>query len=585
MFDSDPKASQILDSFPLLTGVYLDPTAGAVTASRPAAVLHQSSAGKIREIDNLVIEDVYPKNELDARYAELGWPFPAQLPSRPWGVHPTVYGDSSRSDTGTWASRRFMVQRATINISLNDIRPVEPLVEAFETALCHATYDLQFRALQEVGEMIPLNAVAGAFIAVTGILSHGTALPHHATTPAATLYGAQYNLTEILDRHLGTTGSFDRRLGSRVQGGSSEALLSEGCDAWRRSVVGHPENWSIVKVYRAVLVTDILSARLRDRVMKIFTGSIISRSPSVGTPHGSGFDGSANGLQTIQKIKIWFSESKIQDIAVEYHGGAKAGPYSFGIENPQSQSDVLVLAPGEYVTDIFAWHHHDGWIMGIQFVKNTLELSPIYGIGDRDSSSNNPPVLSSGDSKALLGISGAYTSDSLSRIQAVWRSDVIMRRQRHVQTLFTGNTKGRVYNDLQYLADPANARIVQITGRAGGAVASLRTTYISVSGGSLVRCETPSHGWDVGPLQTMILEEGEYIIGVCGSHNHLWMHQIQFITNKRTHPPFGTENGYVKFNFSAPKTIDGRDMVLHYMVGTSGGCLHSVMFVWAELPL
>ncbi|KAH7332708.1 hypothetical protein B0J17DRAFT_678492 [Rhizoctonia solani] len=89
----------------------------------------------------------------------------------------------------------------------------------------------------------------------------------------------------------------------------------------------------------------------------------------------------------------------------------------------------------------------------------------------------------------------------------------------------------------------------------------------------------------MGPLQTITLESDEYIIGVRGNHNNWWMHQIQFVTNKRTHPPFGTQNGNVPFSFDAPKTMDGRDMVLHYMVGTSGGCLHSALFVWAEMPL
>ncbi|KAH7332705.1 hypothetical protein B0J17DRAFT_153977 [Rhizoctonia solani] len=83
----------------------------------------------------------------------------------------------------------------------------------------------------------------------------------------------------------------------------------------------------------------------------------------------------------------------------------------------------------------------------------------------------------------------------------------------------------------------------------------------------------------------MALEQGEYITGVRGSHNHHWVHQLQFITNKREHSPFGADKGNVSFSIDAPKTIDGKDMVLHYMAGKHQGCVHSVLFVWAEMPL
>ncbi|KAH7332703.1 hypothetical protein B0J17DRAFT_722218 [Rhizoctonia solani] len=63
----------------------------------------------------------------------------------------------------------------------------------------------------------------------------------------------------------------------------------------------------------------------------------------------------------------------------------------------------------------------------------------------------------------------------------------------------------------------------------------------------------------------MNLEEEGYIIGVRGSHNYQWIHQLQFVTNRGEHPPFGADKGNVPFGFNAPKTIDGKDTVLHYM--------------------
>ncbi|CAE6490617.1 unnamed protein product [Rhizoctonia solani] len=372
--------------------------------------------------------------------------------------------------------------------------------------------------------------VAGASLGVTGILRNGITLPNSVSPPEKPLGARSYNLADIVDQHLGITGSFSKRLESRVQGGLSEVLLDEGYEAWLKSISENPTRWRIIKVHHVVPTTDILGDKLRQRVRGLFTSSLIYRSPSVGAPHGSSFE-------------------------------------------------------GEYITDIWVWHHMKGWTAGIQFVKSNLECSPIYGIKDRESNDTHPPVLLSGNGNALLGISGAYTSDHICQLKAVWRSDVAVQRQRHTQTSFTGSNIGIIFNDLQYLADPASARIVQITARAGGSLADLRTTYESVCGGGLVRCEAAAHGWDFGPTKTMILEEDEYIIGVRGSHNYHWIHQLQFVTNKREHPPFGADKGNVSFSFNAPKTIDGKNMVLHYMAGkrqVATRSLHSTEFLLVQ---
>ncbi|CUA74768.1 hypothetical protein RSOLAG22IIIB_05708 [Rhizoctonia solani] len=367
----------------------------------------------------------------------------------------------------------------------------------------------------------------------------------------------------------------------------SSQVFREGYDTWLKSVVDNPASWRIIKIVHAVPITEILTAQLRDRIEMLFTNSVILRSPSIGAPHALSFDGAANGVQSIESITIWFSTSRIRDIAVAYAGGTTAGPYSYGLSDHESQSDVFTLAPGEFITDVFVWSHFDGWIMGIQFVKSNLGLSPIYGIRTKDSITSQHPALLSGNGNALLGLSGAYTSDGLTQLQAVWRTDVIIRRQRHTQTSCIGGTTGYVFNDLQYLADPATSRIAQITARAGGkhGVAKFQTTYVSISGDALTRTETPLRGSDGGNLITMTLEEDEYIGGIRGHHNNHGIQRIQFITNRKTHPAFGAETGDIAFSFDAPKTSDGRDMVLNYMAGKSRGWLDAILFVWAEMPL
>ncbi|CAE6468338.1 unnamed protein product, partial [Rhizoctonia solani] len=244
---------------------------------------------------------------------------------------------------------------------------------------------------------------------------------------------------------------------------------------------------------------------------------------------------------------------------------------------------------GEYVTDMFVWHHIDGWIAGIQFIKSTAEHSPIYGIPERNKGfTSHPPVLLAGNGNALLGMSGTYNADGISQMKAIWRSDVVLRRKRYTQTSFIGGQHGVVFHDLKYLANPATARITQICACARGSdgtVCNFRITYESMSEEGCTRAETPLRGPDSGPRVTITLEPGEYITGVRGSHNNDWIFRLQFITNKKTHPAFGTATGSVPFSIDAPKTPDGRDMVLHYVVGKTRGCVDSLLFVWAEMPL
>ncbi|CAE6496007.1 unnamed protein product [Rhizoctonia solani] len=58
MFDPNPARTHSLGKFPLLTGVFLDPTTGPLTLSRPVAVLRDANTDKITEIDESVTEDI-----------------------------------------------------------------------------------------------------------------------------------------------------------------------------------------------------------------------------------------------------------------------------------------------------------------------------------------------------------------------------------------------------------------------------------------------------------------------------------------------------------------------------------------------
>ncbi|CAE6510786.1 unnamed protein product [Rhizoctonia solani] len=601
MLDSNQQELQIIRRTSILNGVFFDPATGPVTTNRPAATLTTSDTGRVRAIHSSVTEDIILDSELDAHYSQLGWPCPSKLP-RPWDIITPRNQRPIRSET--WGSRRLMIQELDITFSLQDLCPEESLVEAFEAALRQRTNALRIRSLREVfatwGEMIPLNVVVGACMTATGRISGEINLPDSGValgdsnssylnnnSTSSNSRSQPYRLTDIVDECLGTASSFTRKLESRVQGGSPQRLLMEGYEAWLKSIIDNPASWRIIKIIHAVPIIAILSPQLRDEIELLFTNSIILRSPSVGAPHMLSFDGNSNILRNIERVTVWFSASRIRDIAVAYTGGIVAGPYSYGLSDHESQSDVFMLAPGEYITDMFVWSHPDGWIMGVQFVKNCPGLSPIYGIRTKDSITSRPPVLLSGNGNVLLALAGAYTSDGLSQLQVEYIFSQKPRSELWGDiSVIGGGATGYVFNDLQYLADPATARIAQITARSGGihGVAKFQTTYISVSGEALIRSETPPRGFDDGHLSAMTLGDGEYIIGVRGYHNNHGIQRIQFITNIKTHSAFGADTGEIAFSFDAPKTRDGRDMALHYMAGKSRGWLDAVLFVWAEMP-
>ncbi|CAE6435675.1 unnamed protein product [Rhizoctonia solani] len=222
-----PNETQVLENLSrlmsmlrlVLTGVYFDASTGPVAASCPAVVINSSSTERIRPVSESVIEDIYPENELDAHHARLGWPSLSKLPERPWSI--LTPRDQRPLKTEIWASRRFMMQKWTMNISPRDLSPVEPLVEAVKDALGQRTNALRIRALREVfitwGEMIPVNVVVGACLVATGTLNNATTLPDSGTSSKSSSKENQGNLVDVVDRHLGTMRCFARRLETRVQ--------------------------------------------------------------------------------------------------------------------------------------------------------------------------------------------------------------------------------------------------------------------------------------------------------------------------------------------------------------------------------
>ncbi|CAE6500800.1 unnamed protein product [Rhizoctonia solani] len=580
MVRPDELKDKLLADSDFLRGIAVSASTGPYKCSQQVAQLRPDAIYSVQTSQDIAIEDIYPANEFDARFAHLGWPAPSALPAQPWNtLNP---GTQTPPSSNNWISRRMVGHRWIISIRIEDLIAIDPFVEAVQDALKNSSVGGKIQALRGVfaawGEMIPLVAVVGFSLAATGTLGSNQNLTGNASTFRPPDRGP--DIMQMIDHSLDITGTFERRFESRIQGGYPDIYSQSGFNAWLTNVcnVDNSPTWEVVKVNQAAPITSLLPERLRKQIDQLFSYSnLVSRSPSVGTQMPFGFDGASLGLRVIKQINIWHSQAAgIQDISFVYTNGAVAGPYGFGRNNPNQPYDSFVLAQGEFITECFVWHT-SSIICSLQFVKNTTQISAFYGF---QSSLGDPTIFTTGGN-ALMGFSGNCSAQNLIQVQPVWRRDMSVDAYRSIATATVGVANTYLFNDFQYLCNPANSRISKMRFRnTASVVAGLQITYSCKLDGNEIHQETPVRGTDAGPVDTWVLAEDESIVQVKGRSSGAAVYQLEFLTNKGNTKKFGQEAGEA-FNLVPPK----KDMVLYYLLGKSAGYVQSLTFVWGAPPL
>ncbi|CAE6490281.1 unnamed protein product [Rhizoctonia solani] len=579
--DPDDPDYKPLEQPDFLRGVSFNGSSEPYKCSRQVFRVREDTVYSILPCQGVSTEEFYPGDDVDARYTHMGWPAPGSLPARPWDV---IYQmPKAPSGQDKWVSRRMVVSRWSINLRIEDMAPVEGFIQVVEEALREWTTVDQMEALRKVfavwGEMIPLAAIIGCSLAATGTLGSQQTLTGDSATFRPPDRGP--DVMQMIERSLDITGKFERRFESRIQGGCPEIFSKSGFDAWLANAVETDNwpTWEVVKVNRAAPITDLLPKFLREKVNRLFSyGNMISRSPAVGSQVPFGFDGASLGAKDIKQINVWHNGSFMHDISIVYTDGATAGPYGFGKTN--RITDSFVLARGECITDLFIWIT-PGAINGIQFAKNTTQLSPRYGV----QAGAGDPVICSMAGRALLGISGSFTTTSLTQVQclpkAVWRNDVRSYECRSIDTTTIGTSNATIFNDFRFLGDPTTSRIsrIQYRNTTNQPVARLQITYSSNCDGKSNYQTTPLRGTDAGAVNTWSFEEGEYITQVKGNYSGAVIYCLELVTNKGNSRKFGQVAGDT-FYLTPPN----RDMVLYYILGKSAGYLQSLTVVWGEPP-
>ncbi|KAG8729326.1 hypothetical protein FRC11_009041 [Ceratobasidium sp. 423] len=242
-----------------------------------------------------------------------------------------------------------------------------------------------------------------------------------------------------------------------------------------------------------------------------------------------------------------------------------------------NEHELTHLSKGEFITGVFTWYT-TGSITSLQFVKNTAQISPLYGL---QGGTSDPGVFTAGGD-ALLGLSGSFNAQNVLQIEAVWRSDIAAQGYRSIATSFIGSgVSSTIFNDYRYLGNPVSTHISQIRYRKDiKAVAGLQITYTSHRGGRTINQETPIRGTEAGEQEAWTLTADEYITQVKGKYKDAVVYQLEFLTNKGSTRKFGMEAGD-PFSFEPPN----RGMVLYYIIGKSAALVQSLTFVWASPPV
>ncbi|CAE6467171.1 unnamed protein product [Rhizoctonia solani] len=574
---SNMPGYQLLEQSDFLRGVIFSEPNGPYKSSRQVARVRENTVFSIQPCQHNSTEEFYPANEVDARYIHMGWPAPSDLPARPWGA---IYQEP-KANPGNWVSRRMVVHRWTVSVRVQDLQPTTEFVKCVEDALKVPGVAGQMEALRGVfaawGEMIPTVAVGGASLASTGVLGSKQTLTGDAATFRPPDRGP--DVMQAIDHSLDITGNFEKRFESRIQGGRPELLSKSGFNAWLTDVVNNDSSptWRIAKVNQGVPITTLLPKELQQKINRLFSyGSMVTRSTPRGGDLPLGFDGASAGVKDIKQINVWYDVNGMKDISIVYADGSEAGPYGFGKVPTNKASDTFALAPGEFITHVFAWVYGNV-IKSMQFAKNTYEISQRYG----DSTDAGVPVVWNEGGSALLGLSGSYDANWLTQLQPVWRNDVKAEDHRNIELTIINNGTGTTFNDFRFLGDPSTSYISRIQFRnTAQAVAGFQVTYTSKLGGNEVHQETPARGTDIGNRDSWTLAKDEHIIQVKGKMVYNVIYQLEFVTNKGNTKKFGQDAG-TPFSYDPPN----KNMVLCFFIGNGAGYIQSLTLAWGAPPL
>ncbi|CAE6532012.1 unnamed protein product [Rhizoctonia solani] len=473
----------LLQNIGYLRGIRVD-NEGPQYLTRQVAKYVGDELPLVQEINDFLTETITTKTERKTNYVHHGWSIDAASTTSPW-ISSRIAARNQRNADGTWLTRRTLVQRFRVRVSLDDLAPVAEFEAEIEAALNKPTIFQQFeavyRALHKWGDVVPLEVEMGASLVFTDLETN---------------------------------------------------MSQEGVDylVWDNSIwptrIISPLHWRQTRIKEVVATTRLLSAQLQAQLSQLYAQRlsytpVITRSDCTCRTH----DDTPYASKNVSSV-IVYAAGDIRSVTFLY--ADKSSSKHEGSETSGIRHE-FVLTDGEDITEMLIWR--GDWVYGVQFVTNFGRCSPNMG------GSWNRPTAARSRGGVLVGVTSVIKQHEMGYlfrdIQGIWRHDIVdqVPKEDDVFSDYFGSKKGTPFND-RVIVRNSDMAISKIEVGAGCVIGSLQFTYVDNARQERNEYQTERHGGLGGDKGQFILEAGEHIIGISGKYNDEQISQMSFVTDR-----------------------------------------------------
>ncbi|CAE6335811.1 unnamed protein product [Rhizoctonia solani] len=541
--DFDHKDA-LLRNIGYLYGIRVDDNDGPQSVTRQVARFVGASSPLVQEMNDFFTETISTTTERDTNYVHRGWSIGAASTISPWTSF-RIGANNQPNAGGTWLTRRTLVKRFSVQVSLTDLAPVVEFKNEIEAALRKPTlfqkFEAVYRALDEWGDVVPLKIDMGASLAFTDLETNMSQLP-----ATANWHDTHYLATI-------RTGRTTRQEGTDH--------LYWKPDIWPQRIIS-PLNWRQIRITKVAPTTELLPPELQEKLFLLYA-SRLSYVPAItigpGDSSGRTRDDTPYASKQISSVIIYASDW-IRSMRFTYTDKTSSIKHQ-GTEKYGSEHE-FVLTKGEYITEMLVWR--SDWVCGLQFITSFGRCSPHFG------GNGHTVAVERIKGGVLVGVLSLIqqqspgNGDLFRQIQGIWRHDVfnkVPKEDDMISEYFGSKDKGRPFND-RVIVRNSDMAISQIEVRCGSAIDSLQFTYVDSTNPGRGKFLTDRHGGIGGDKKPpFVLGPGEHIFSISGRYDDNQITQLIFVTNKgRTSDVFGAgqSNGkaYV-FSVSSPEDNSG----------------------------
>ncbi|KAG8726787.1 hypothetical protein FRC11_014495, partial [Ceratobasidium sp. 423] len=162
----------LLRNIGYLCGIRVDDIDSPQSLTRQVAKFVGDEPPLVQEMTNFLTETIKTNTERETNYIHHGWSVDAASTISPWTSSRIAANNQPNAD-GAWLTRRTLVQRLVVQLSLDDLAPVPEFKSEIEAALGEPTifqkFEAVYRALHKWGDVVPLKVEMGVSLTFTDL--------------------------------------------------------------------------------------------------------------------------------------------------------------------------------------------------------------------------------------------------------------------------------------------------------------------------------------------------------------------------------------------------------------------------------